>query len=73
MGRAHGSLMLERQKKYIFKGGDPMLRCNLAGLIPLMASERYREQTEGLYERFKPAFEAVMRTRSCYQIGRAHD
>ncbi len=45
-----------------------MLRCNVAGLIPLMASQRYGGRTEELYGQFKPALEAVMRTGSYYLL-----
>ena len=45
-----------------------MLRCNVAGLIALMASDRYRDQVGSFYERYRNEFEGILRHKGYYLI-----
>ena len=47
-----------------------MLRCNLAGLIPLMASEKYRDRVGDFYASHAREFEDIVRHKSYYLLRR---
>ncbi len=47
-----------------------MLRCNLAGLVPLMASEGYRDRVGDFYASHAREFEAIVRHKSLYLLRR---
>ena len=44
------------------------MRCTLAGLIPLMMSEKYSALTEGFYESQKEEFDKIIENKSYYLI-----
>ena len=47
-----------------------MLRCNIAGLIPLMASDKYKDRTDDFYQQHRPAFDDIARHKSFYLLRR---
>lgn len=51
-----------------YKEGVPLLRCTLAGMIPLMASKKYSVLTEVFYKFRRSDFDNILKSQSFYLL-----